>query len=633
MQDLDKFKNEMNLSGQNVYVGHRYVPKIMGDWDNTQLYEPLSIVQYQGNSFTSRQYVPSGIELTNEDYWASTGNYNAQVEQYRQDVRNLENDVNNVIDEVINARDGEANLGEKLAQKAEVSNHSITPDIIGGENDYDKLNNAVAYILSKGGGTIRLERMYNITEYPPIFLNKNSSNDRKPVTFLGDGGGILKNDEGFMFDSETRNSGDWYFNNVIFQSINGRGTTIFNGHNLIRIKWINCHSRYVDHILSSESYTQSTSFIDGSIVGGSGWAFQAEGYYDFTMSSGLLVEHREHFFKQEFEDISPNTHRALYNVRFRDIVVEGLTGKTFDVQRVESLVIDGVYLELNKGGYIDFTKADYLDGVSISNVRVYNSTDFVVENDIKAVIEWGGEILGAFTNNIYSRNLPVHDTTQATYALRFKIYSNQDLALDASRTLIENVDPDNFVIEQKNTQNYALTNNDGRYNPYTYQGINSNNLDDFIKSGVFNIRNADFLNTPVVNDLFSILEVKDMGSDIILQELLERPSSRTHVRIKNGATWGSWVIKESYPLIRNNGTYSPGSILGTGGSNADDFIKSGVFQVDSNNVSNTPTTDDRWGFLTVKATSESIIMQEYVARPSGERFTRFKENSVWGNWV
>ena len=89
MQDLNKFKNEMNLSGQNVYVGHRYVPKIMGEWDNSKLYEPLSIVQYQGNSFTSRQYVPVGIEITNEEFWGSTGNYNAQVEQYRQDVRNL----------------------------------------------------------------------------------------------------------------------------------------------------------------------------------------------------------------------------------------------------------------------------------------------------------------------------------------------------------------------------------------------------------------------------------------------------------------------------------------------------------------------------------------------------------------
>ena len=93
MKDLDKFKNEMNLSGQNVYVGHRYVPKIFGEWDKTKLYEPLSIVQYQGASFTSRQYVPVGVEITNGEYWASTGNYNAQVEQYRQDVQGLNNDL------------------------------------------------------------------------------------------------------------------------------------------------------------------------------------------------------------------------------------------------------------------------------------------------------------------------------------------------------------------------------------------------------------------------------------------------------------------------------------------------------------------------------------------------------------
>ena len=93
MQDLDKFKNEMNLSGQNVYVGHRYVPKIFGEWTNENAYEPLSIVQYQGNSFTSRQYVPTGVDIKNEEYWASTGNYNAQIEYYRQDVVNVKNDM------------------------------------------------------------------------------------------------------------------------------------------------------------------------------------------------------------------------------------------------------------------------------------------------------------------------------------------------------------------------------------------------------------------------------------------------------------------------------------------------------------------------------------------------------------
>ena len=104
MQDLNKFKNEMNLSGQNVYVGHRYVPKIFGEWDNAKIYEALSIVQYQGNSFTSRQMVPAGIEITNEEYWVSTGNYNAQVENYRQEVRENTATLTQYYGEVVNAR-------------------------------------------------------------------------------------------------------------------------------------------------------------------------------------------------------------------------------------------------------------------------------------------------------------------------------------------------------------------------------------------------------------------------------------------------------------------------------------------------------------------------------------------------
>lgn len=118
MQDLEKFKNEMNLSGKNVYVGNRYVPKIMGDWSNDKTYEPLSVVTYQGASYTSRQYVPTGVEITNEDFWVLSGNYNAQVEHYRQEVINVNAEVKtglkNVSDEVENARNGELTLTDRL---------------------------------------------------------------------------------------------------------------------------------------------------------------------------------------------------------------------------------------------------------------------------------------------------------------------------------------------------------------------------------------------------------------------------------------------------------------------------------------------------------------------------------------
>nr|DAG34256.1 MAG TPA: nitrous oxide reductase family maturation protein NosD [Bacteriophage sp.] len=69
------------------YIGARYVPLFADpiDWDKTKTYEPLTIVSHAGNSYTSRQYVPKDIEITNESYWALTGNYNAQVEQYRKE--------------------------------------------------------------------------------------------------------------------------------------------------------------------------------------------------------------------------------------------------------------------------------------------------------------------------------------------------------------------------------------------------------------------------------------------------------------------------------------------------------------------------------------------------------------------
>lgn len=72
------------------YIGARYVPLFMGEWDATATYEPLSIVTYQGNSYTSRQSVPVGILPTNETFWALTGNYNAQIEAYRDEVQTFD---------------------------------------------------------------------------------------------------------------------------------------------------------------------------------------------------------------------------------------------------------------------------------------------------------------------------------------------------------------------------------------------------------------------------------------------------------------------------------------------------------------------------------------------------------------
>ena len=86
---------------RNIYVGHRYVPKIMGEWDKQETYEGLSIVTHQGTSYTSKKRVPVGIDISNDEYWVVTGNYNAQVDQYRQEVRDMENNVNTKMNETV----------------------------------------------------------------------------------------------------------------------------------------------------------------------------------------------------------------------------------------------------------------------------------------------------------------------------------------------------------------------------------------------------------------------------------------------------------------------------------------------------------------------------------------------------
>lgn len=106
------------------YVGARYVPLFADplQWSNTRTYEPLTIVVNQGNSYTSRQFVPTGIDISNEDFWALTGNYNAQVEQYRQEVLKFDGRIKANAQAIVNLKNDNAqaivNLkGELLSQK------------------------------------------------------------------------------------------------------------------------------------------------------------------------------------------------------------------------------------------------------------------------------------------------------------------------------------------------------------------------------------------------------------------------------------------------------------------------------------------------------------------------------------
>lgn len=107
------------------YVGARYVPKIMGEWNKALQYEALSVVTYMGNSFTSKVPVPANVEINNTDYWVNTGNYNAQVEEYRKEAlaaKQLANNTNSNLEEF---KKNQTNTNTELNNKIDLTTSAL----------------------------------------------------------------------------------------------------------------------------------------------------------------------------------------------------------------------------------------------------------------------------------------------------------------------------------------------------------------------------------------------------------------------------------------------------------------------------------------------------------------------------
>lgn len=128
------------------YIGARYVPEFANplDWDNSKTYEPLTIVYYEGNSYTSRQSVPTGIDITNDDYWALTGNYNAQIEQYRTEVQQVVSDNTANKEAIAEANAAIENETQEREQADTAINSAIASETQAREQADAAINSAIA---------------------------------------------------------------------------------------------------------------------------------------------------------------------------------------------------------------------------------------------------------------------------------------------------------------------------------------------------------------------------------------------------------------------------------------------------------------------------------------------------------
>ena len=180
------------------YTGMRYVPVFAdpAEWSSANSYEPLEIVIHQGSSYTSKTFVPVGIDISDPQYWALTGNYNAQVEQYRQEVLEFDGRIN-ANAQAINANaQAIVNLkGELLSQKHMVliGDSYTNPAVPLGNTPLwwehvCKNLNVVAHNYAKGGAGYQVQGNLFSTQVAKAVAD--ASYDHKTVEYCVVYGGI-----------------------------------------------------------------------------------------------------------------------------------------------------------------------------------------------------------------------------------------------------------------------------------------------------------------------------------------------------------------------------------------------------------------------------------------------------------
>lgn len=282
--------------------------------------------------------------------------------------------------EVIDARrpfgkESYQTLSERLeATDEEIRQSSINPDNFDG-NDSEKLQQAIDLAIgSQETTTIRLYRMFDVTGTDSLKINLDHK-IRKPLYFVGEGGGIRKDDSGYIFDSDEWKTGDIHTTGCRFESVSGSGACVLNGNKIFRYFDNSSTFLDIDKIIESETYIQSIYLNQPSIVGGTGYALTFNAAYDIHLVQAL-VEHRDGLIHQTNLGGSDTT---VFGLTITDSLVEGMTDIPFVFEGiVSSLKVDGLYLEKNKSQDFKFGPTSYINVATFNNVMTSNEGSSLV---------------------------------------------------------------------------------------------------------------------------------------------------------------------------------------------------------------------------------------------------------------
>jgi hypothetical protein len=208
----------------------------MGEWDKNIPYEALSIVTYKGNSFTSKIPVPAKVDIGDETYWVSTGNYSAQIEEYRKETLETKQLANNTNTDLQTFKKNQTNTNNDFNNKIGLTTRALnelkkvvfdgdTPSVItvaksGGR--FHTINEAITFAKGYCGRYSRVTILiYGGIYRESIVLTKNPG-----IDLIGIGMPEIITDAPYP-NGPANIYGDTYIEGIYFHSI-GRDSYAFH---------------------------------------------------------------------------------------------------------------------------------------------------------------------------------------------------------------------------------------------------------------------------------------------------------------------------------------------------------------------------------------------------------------------
>lgn len=349
-----------------------------GEYNNTTTYVKNNLVESNGSAWQALQGTignpPPTLPTKSNAYWTLIAQRGVDGMGSVVSVNGEGPDVNGNVSITIPDPDlsGLATKTELLNLEDEFTMHladnAISPDDFSG-TDSQKVQQAIneAIAINKG---VRFNRIFDITGNT-ISIDKTAG-DRTALYLMGFGGGIKKNDVGYIFTSALSDTGDIYSTNMKYIGTTYNGGIVWDCNKLIRLTCIADSYQNLDTVAEAKTrWMQSCKFINNTITGNGKWAFEWAQSYD-CLIEGNTIEHGINGIRNTTFTGDPdnNTLRIINNV------IEGMGGVAISLGSTFGVSIVGNYMEENTGGYIVLNNSEsYHNGLVISNNTIQQSSD------------------------------------------------------------------------------------------------------------------------------------------------------------------------------------------------------------------------------------------------------------------